>query len=230
MVKIILTFDDNKWNHYTTVFPLLKRYKLTATFGYITQGTYTHSENNNAAIKEMMDYGIEITSHSHTHPRFDKNINSTEFLKEDMISNKEILNSHNINSYGLILPYNHLNIDINFFNFLNLDYITYETSTVRNYHPYPERRVLNLTKERNLTKNNIRRIEFPLDSEPSNYVSKFYYIVSNLKEDEICAIMFHNITNEPNMPYNVRIDVFEQFLKFLVENNYNVVTLKSLYL
>lgn len=229
MVKIILTFDDNKWNHYTIVFPLLKKYNLTGTFSYITEGTYTNPESNNDAIKEMLDYGIEIASHSHSHPRFDNNINSFDFLKNDLITNKEILNTHNIKSYGLVIPYNYLKINTDFFDFLNLSYITSETSTIRNYHPYPENKVLELTKERNLTKFNLRRIEFPLDSEPTNYVSKFYYLVSNLKEDDICAIMFHNITNENNMPYNVRIDIFEQFLKFLVENNYNVVTLKSLY-
>ena len=230
MVKIVLTFDDNKWNHYTTVFPLLKKYNIKATFAYITQGTYTNVKSNNDAIKEMLDYGIEIASHSHSHIKFDENINSSEFLKNDLIINKKILNSHNINSYGLILPFSQINLNITFFDFLNLEYITYETSTIRNYHPYPEAKVLELTNENNLTKHNIRRIEFPLDSDPSNYLSKFYYLISNLKEDDICVVMFHNITNEANKPYNVRINIFEQFLKFLIENNYNIVTLKSLYL
>ena len=229
MVKIILTFDDNKWNHYTVVFPLLKKYNLTATFAYITKGTYTNEKNNNNAIKEMIDYGIEITSHSHTHLKFDKNINSIDFLKNDMINNKKILNYHNIESYGFIVPYNCLKIDINFFDFLNLEYITYETSTVKNYYPFPEADVLNFTTEKNLTKYNIRRIEFPLDTQPVSYLNKFYYIINNLKEDDICVIMFHNISNESNKLYNIRINVFEQFLKFISNNNYNVVTLKSLY-
>ena len=139
MPKIILTFDDNKWNHYHTVFPLLKRYNIKATFAYITQGTYTIEESNSKAINEMINYGIEITSHSHSHPWFDIKKNDEQFLKSDLIKNKEILNSHNIYSYGLIVPYNHFNISLSNLDFLNLKYVIYETSTIDNYNPNPKK-------------------------------------------------------------------------------------------
>lgn len=228
MAKIVLTFDDNKWNHYHTVFPLLKKYNINATFAYITKGTYTYEENNSNAIREMIDYGIEITSHSHSHLWFDLKKNNEKDIKYDLKVNKEILNSHNIYSYGLIVPYNHFNINISTLDFLNLKYIIYETSTIDNYNPNPKNKLLKFTKQNELKRNNLRRIEFPLDNQSKLDINKFYEIIKNLDNNDICVVMFHNISNS-KVSYNVKIDVFEEFIKFLVENKYNITTLNDLY-
>lgn len=228
MVKIVLTFDDNKWNHYHTVFPLLKKYNFKATFAYITKGTYIYEDQNNKAIQEMLDYGIEICSHSHSHLKFDYAVTKPKELINDLIQNEKNLKKHNIHNFGIIIPYNYLKIPKSFFNLFSFKYVVYETSTIDNYHPNPKKQISQFTKESNLNKFNIKRIEFPLDNKTCNDVNKFYDIIKNLKDDDICVIMFHNISTYCK-DINVKTDTFEELLIYLKKNNYEVTTLKKLY-
>jgi peptidoglycan/xylan/chitin deacetylase (PgdA/CDA1 family) len=65
---IILTFDDGYSNFYQNAFPLIKSHKMKAVSfiitGYIGGSDYMTTEQ----IKEISDYGIEIGSHTISHP------------------------------------------------------------------------------------------------------------------------------------------------------------------
>jgi peptidoglycan/xylan/chitin deacetylase (PgdA/CDA1 family) len=69
---IILSFDDSTSSHYSTVYPLLKKYGFKGTF-FVTTG-YIGKEKHltEGQIKEMYDGGMEISSHSITHPDLTK--------------------------------------------------------------------------------------------------------------------------------------------------------------
>ena len=228
MPKVVLTFDDNKWNHYSTVFPLLKKYDLKATFAYITSGTFTNEDKNDKAIQEMLDYGIEICSHSHSHFRFDFSLTSEKDLFDDLVKNRKQLEKHGINDFGLIVPYNWLKVPKSFLEFFNYKYVVNATSTIDNYRPNPKRPILKFTKKSNLNKFNVRRIEFPLDDRPQSDVDKFYKILESLRGDEIFAVMFHNVSDHCKS-INVRPDTFEYFLHHLSKMKYDVTTLKDIY-
>ena len=228
MVKIVLTFDDNKWNHYHTVFPLLKKFNLRATFAYITKGTYFYDDQNDKVIKEMLDYGIEICSHSHSHLKFDFSVTNQKDLINDLIENEKTLKKHGIQNFGIIIPYNHLKISKSFFDLFSYNYVVYETSTIDNYYPEPKKEIIKFIKESNLNKFNIRRIEFPLDDKPQYDINKFYNILDSLKDDEICVIMFHNVSTYCK-DINVKPDTFEYLLKYLKNSDYEITTLKEIY-
>jgi peptidoglycan/xylan/chitin deacetylase (PgdA/CDA1 family) len=75
---VVLSADDGYHSIYENVYPLLKRYRMTMTLalitGCITEGRPSYSPSdrflNEREIKEMIDScGIEIASHSVTHPR-----------------------------------------------------------------------------------------------------------------------------------------------------------------
>ena len=69
--SIVITFDDGYMNNYDNAFPILKELEIKATIFCITSkldGSYYLSPN---AIKEMSDYGIDIQSHTITHPKLD---------------------------------------------------------------------------------------------------------------------------------------------------------------
>lgn len=95
--SIVITFDDGYMDNYSNAFPILKEFNMVATIFCITSnldGSYYLSED---AIKEMSNYGIDIQSHTVTHPQLNKltyNQQLTE-LKEskktlEYITGKEI--------------------------------------------------------------------------------------------------------------------------------------------
>lgn len=70
--SIVITFDDGYMDNYTKAFPILKDFDMVATIFCIASnldGSYYLSEN---AIKEMSNYGIDIQSHTVTHPQLNK--------------------------------------------------------------------------------------------------------------------------------------------------------------
>jgi peptidoglycan/xylan/chitin deacetylase (PgdA/CDA1 family) len=64
-----LTFDDGCRNHYTTVFPSLRKRNISATFFVPTSLVGTQESLSEAMIREMADNGMIIGSHSVTHTR-----------------------------------------------------------------------------------------------------------------------------------------------------------------
>lgn len=65
---VVLTFDDGWENQYQFAYPILQKYKFTATFFIITKvrgGGYMSWDN----IRDLDSHGFEIASHSETHPK-----------------------------------------------------------------------------------------------------------------------------------------------------------------
>ncbi|KKR05724.1 MAG: Polysaccharide deacetylase [candidate division WS6 bacterium GW2011_GWF2_39_15] len=61
--SIMITFDDGVRNHYTTAYPLLKKYGLTGVFFVVSH----RSSIKGNELKEMANNGMSIDSHSATH-------------------------------------------------------------------------------------------------------------------------------------------------------------------
>lgn len=61
--SIMLSFDDGTPTHYSTAFPILKKYGHKGVFFDITQ----RSMLTDAQVKEMSDAGMDIQSHTQTH-------------------------------------------------------------------------------------------------------------------------------------------------------------------
>jgi peptidoglycan/xylan/chitin deacetylase (PgdA/CDA1 family) len=67
---IVLTFDDGYWDAYHNAFPLLQKYGFVGTFFIITD-RITYGDHNYATwgqIIEMHNAGMDIQSHTRTHP------------------------------------------------------------------------------------------------------------------------------------------------------------------
>ena len=65
---LILSFDDGTKDHYTSVFPRLKKYDMKGVFFVVTK--YINSQVNltDHQIQEMFRNQMEIGSHSYSHP------------------------------------------------------------------------------------------------------------------------------------------------------------------
>jgi len=70
--SILITFDDGYMDNYDNAFPILKDLNMVATIFCIASnldGTYYLSKE---AIREMSNYGIDIESHTVTHPKLNE--------------------------------------------------------------------------------------------------------------------------------------------------------------
>jgi peptidoglycan/xylan/chitin deacetylase (PgdA/CDA1 family) len=68
--RVVLTFDDGYEDHYTVVFPLLRRYGFAATFFVVTSAVGTRDHLTAPQIREMAQTGMEIESHGVHHIDF----------------------------------------------------------------------------------------------------------------------------------------------------------------
>lgn len=66
---IVLTFDDGWKDHHSTVFPILKKYNLKATFFIIAKSVGSSSYMDWSQILAMEAAGMDMQSHSLTHPK-----------------------------------------------------------------------------------------------------------------------------------------------------------------
>jgi peptidoglycan/xylan/chitin deacetylase (PgdA/CDA1 family) len=108
--SILITFDDGYMDNYYSAFPILKEFNMTATIFCITSeldGSYYLSKE---AIREMSAYGIDIESHTVTHPRLNK-MNYDKQLSELVDSKKtlEEITGKEINS--IAYPFGDFNDD-----------------------------------------------------------------------------------------------------------------------
>ena len=86
---VAVTVDDGYLDNYVNAFPVFKDYKIPATI-FVISGSIGKPDFLNAAqIKEMSDAGIDIESHSVTHP-FMESLTADGFKKEAVESRKAI--------------------------------------------------------------------------------------------------------------------------------------------
>lgn len=69
---VILSFDDGYLDAYTNAYPILKKYRFTATFYIITSFVGKDNYMNWDQILELKNAGMNIGSHSITHPDLSK--------------------------------------------------------------------------------------------------------------------------------------------------------------
>ncbi len=91
--SVVLTFDDGWEDQYRDAFPLLKKYGDTATFFVFTNGMDTTDFMTWDQLKEMQAAGMDIESHSVSHPYLSAITDKAELWKE-IEGSREIIESH----------------------------------------------------------------------------------------------------------------------------------------
>ena len=105
---VCLFFDDAWANQYEEALPVLLDYDFTATFGVITDFIGTGEDiwryMSEEELNDLVDHGMEIASHTRTHPSLTDNLTDLQLLDE-IINSKTDLEEAGFDVKGLIYPY-----------------------------------------------------------------------------------------------------------------------------
>lgn len=97
---VMITFDDGTYGQYKYAFPILKKYGLKATYYIVSNRSSIRAPQ----LKEMAQAGMEIASHSATHPNF-VNLKDLDQLTYEIYSSKSILAARTGKPvYGIAYP------------------------------------------------------------------------------------------------------------------------------
>lgn len=113
-IPIAITFDDGYLDNFTSAFPILKKYLFYGTIYTITSYISNSRDRtylNWDEIREMKEYGIEIGSHTVTHPRL-TSVDSVKVKEEVQQSKKEIEQKLEIPCESFCYPGGLLNSEI----------------------------------------------------------------------------------------------------------------------
>ena len=87
--NIIITFDDGNYSDYSRAFPIVRKYGFVATFFVTVNRIGTDGYLDWHHLKEMIDHGMSIQSHSLNHS-FLSDL-SNELLQKELNESKKIL-------------------------------------------------------------------------------------------------------------------------------------------
>ena len=222
---VILTFDDSVRSHLTVVAPLLKKYNFGATF-FVTHAWMFDTNNylNWQEIARLDKMGFEIGNHSWSHLAFatpkDAKLLSDELKKvEDELAKvgvpKPVSFSWPGNQFGPEA------VEV----LKKLNYIFAR----RGPQPdAPESSVIGLGALYDPERNSPLLVPSSGLAVPSWTLSDFRKIVDRAKEGRVVVFQFHGVPDLRHPPCTTPPERFEEFLKYLHENNFNVVCLRDL--
>jgi peptidoglycan/xylan/chitin deacetylase (PgdA/CDA1 family) len=89
---VIISFDDGWEDQFVYALPLLQKYNYTATFFVVTNFVGSSGFLSWSQLRTMLVDGMEVGSHSRSHPRLDR-INNPDVLRDQIYTSKQILES-----------------------------------------------------------------------------------------------------------------------------------------
>lgn len=107
---VALTFDDGYMDFYVNVFPVLKQYGYKATVFMIAGEVDQYAYMTSAQIKELSAWGIDIESHTMTHPHLPK-LTYAKQLEEVSDAKKDLETLTGKQVLYIAYPYGEYNAD-----------------------------------------------------------------------------------------------------------------------
>lgn len=101
---VSLTFDDGYLSDFNHAFPILKDNGVKASFGIISNQIGAPGRLGAEEIKEMSDYGMDIVSHTKSHPSDMRELTNAELIDELALSKVEIEEITGRECHSLLVP------------------------------------------------------------------------------------------------------------------------------
>ena len=247
---VILNFDDGRKSQYTQAKPILDNYGFKATFYAVCN--YLDNKKGYMSWKDietLYKEGHDIGSHSMNHAHLEKL--SKKGVSFEVAQSKKCFEDHGINATTFAYPFNEGSSDKNVINIIAKYYDLARTAS----SPITFLRCdglkeisnqddcLQTSKKDGLTYANrysIRGWSHDMSRLVNSYTDeelfdRFVKVVNSQskynKEGVINAIpiiIYHRAGDSGVMDYNTNLDLFEKEMKYLHDNNFQVLTMRDL--
>jgi peptidoglycan/xylan/chitin deacetylase (PgdA/CDA1 family) len=221
---VVLTFDDASKSHFTVAGPLLKKYKFGATF-FVTEGFDMPTNKRDYMtwdeIAQLHKDGFEIGNHTRDHLGItDKTVVD---LAEQVRTINERCKEHDIPPpVSFAYPGNALAKDA----LPILKHLGIKFARRGGSPEYPYQQGRGFAFEPGL--------DHPLlipsagDARPNWTLDDLKRAVAQAKDGKIAVLQFHGVPDTAHNWVNTSTERFEEYLKYLAENEYRVIALRDL--
>ena len=247
---VILNFDDGRKSQYTQAKPILDKYGFKATFYAVCN--YLDNKKGYMSWKDietLYKEGHDIGSHSMSHAHLEKL--SKKGVSFEVAQSKKCFEDHGINATTFAYPFNEGSSDKNVINIIAKYYDLARTAS----SPIAFLRCdglkelsnqddcLQTSKKGGLTyvnKYSIRGWSHDLSRLVNSYTDeelfdRFVKVVNSQSKynkdgviNAIPIIIYHRAGDSGVLEYNTDLDLFEKEMKYLHDNNFQVLTMKDL--
>lgn len=221
---VVLTFDDSKASHYTTVRPILLKHGFSATF-FITEG-FTFRENKDDymswdQITALHQDGFEIGNHTKDHIGVSADtlgivINQIKYINDRCLE------------HGIPLPisfaYPGNAIHKSGPNLLEELGFTWARRGGAPEFPYEDGRGSSFESGKDHT----RLLPSAGDARPHWTLDDFKRALNTAENGSIPIIQFHGVPDRDHPWVSTRPEMFEAYMNHLKKENYTVLALKDL--
>ena len=209
---VVLTFDDAAKTHITLVAPLLRKYKFGATF-FVCEFPPDFEDTTKymtwPQIKQLSTLGFEIGNHTHHHKHVNK-------ISRDSLISELLYINNKCKSLGIPQPVSFA------YPGSDTDPSTAEILTGQGFlvARAGERKAYDLKKDHPLY--------IPSVGTNGNDREKFYKAVSQAKNGKVVVFTVHGVPDYAHQWVTTPPVLFEEYLKYLHDQKYNVIALKDL--
>ena len=215
---ICLFFDDAWLNQYDVALPALLEHDFKATFGVITgtigtgNGFWKHMDKKE--LEELAKYGMEITSHTRTHPHLTGNL-TDEQLREEIIDSKKHLEEMGFEVNTMVYPYYEWDDRI-------IEYVI-EAGYTCARGGWPEEGAYDPT-----TSDSKAKYHVPSRQITNQSLEEFKAIVNEPSSPSVLCLVYHFISDTGPEETSTPVANFQAQMSYLKEAGFTVVLLPDL--
>lgn len=216
---VALFFDDAFYNQYEVALPVLEKYGFRATFGVITgsvgegQGQWQYMGEKE--LKELAERGMDIASHTRTHPHLVKDLSDQE-LRSEIIDSKRDLEKMGFDARTMVYPYYEYNEKV-------IEYVR-EAGYVCARAGWPEEGAFDLTSTDPDARYHISSAQISIQ-----YAGNFQRGVDKAGRNSLVCLVYHLIDDDGPESTATTVADFCAQMSYLHDNGFTVVLLPELF-
>lgn len=221
--KLVCVFFDDGWlNQYFVALPILLTHNFKATFGiitgYLNAGTGIFKYMSKKEIEELARYGMDVASHSETHPHLTANL-TDEQLRKEIIDSKKYLDTMGTNARTFVYPFYEWNQEV-------IRYVKEAGYLCARGDASKWNQVFDL---RTTAKDIDAKYHIPSFDIVRQNLDEFKKIVSRAKHATIICLTYHFISDEGPKETSTPVANFAEQMRYLKEAGFTVVVLPDLF-
>ncbi|MGQ8336842.1 polysaccharide deacetylase family protein [Sunxiuqinia sp. A32] len=209
---VVLTFDDAVASHYSIVAPFLKQYGYGATF-FVCEFPPNFKDStrylNWRQIKQLDEMGFEIANHTRNHPLLSR-LNSKQILDQLEYIKKKCDSMNIMKPVTFAYPAYDLSQQVLEI-LMEKEYSFARVGGDRPYNPLADNPLL-----------------IPSWSMNTNNKEQIYKALKEAKNGKIVVLTIHGVPDVEHPWVNTSPELFKEYMQYLYENHYKVISLRDL--